>query len=209
MLFRGWLWARRRFFPTRLDRIRTIDGWLFDSQMEFLTRCVRKLPQESRIVGIGVWKGKSTLTMAEACRGTHKKVYAVDPWVDYEQGGSNVGQRLGEWGVNSFEEVYDSCRKNCQDLQLETWIKVRRSTSREAAKSWSEGPVAMVFVDGGHDYEAGMDDLQSWVPLMRPRGIVCGDDWNWESVSGAVKDFVNRAEYWLEFPCENTWLFRV
>jgi Methyltransferase domain len=146
--------------------------------------------------------------MAEACRGTQKRVFAIDPWQDYVQGDIAVSSRLMEWGVASFEDVCNAFRRNCRKFKLEPWVHPIRATSLDAARDWRYGPVAMVFIDGNHDYDAVTADLNAWMPLVQWGGTICGDDWNWESVRAAVTDFVlGHPGYHLELPCENTWAF--
>jgi hypothetical protein len=67
-----------------------------------------------------------------------------------------------------------------------------------------------VFIDGNHNYEPVMADLRVWTPHMKKGGLVCGDDWEIDSVREAVGDFVNkRPGLTLELPCVNTWAFHI
>lgn len=201
--------VRRRFFPTRFDRILAVHGWTSESQLRYLMNAVRSLPDRAQIVEVGVWQGRSALAMAEACCGTNRKVFAVDPWEAYDQAGANVESRLGEWGQTSFQAIYEAFQKNRQDLRLEPWLTPVRLESVVAAQSWSHGPVQMLFIDGNHDYDAVTADLKVWFPLVSEGGLICGDDWNWETTQAAVTDFLARSpNYRLTLPAENTWAFQ-
>ncbi len=203
-------WLQQACFPTSFDKILAIPGWSAESQLRYLMSCVSSLPDHSHIVEIGVWQGRSAIAMAEACRGTGKRVFAIDPWQDYTQEGVQVSRYVNGWGVNSFEAVFTTFQRNIQRFRLEPWIVTCRSTSRAAAETWSHGPVGMVYIDGNHDEEAVRTDLEAWVPLVGKGGIVCGDDWSWESVHRAVKGFLsNHTGFHLALPCANLWLFRV
>lgn len=200
--------ARRRWFPTRFDRILAVHGWTQAVQLRYLMAQVRALPDPSDIVEVGVWQGRSALAMAEACRGTTKAVFAIDAWQDYDEGGEPIAQFLARHGVKSFEEVYQAFLHHRRRLALEPWVVVMRTSSLKAAAAWKRGPVALVFIDGDHHYEAVTADLAAWVPRVRPGGLICGDDWNWESVQAAVRDFTGRHRgYRTELPCANTWAF--
>jgi predicted O-methyltransferase YrrM len=202
-------WARRlqrRWLPTRLDRIAAVPGWTQNVQLRFLMRAVRRLPDPSRIVELGVWQGRSALAMAEACRGTGKRVFAIDPWCDYDEGGGDVSGYLARYGVSSFEEVFQSFVGHCQALGLAPWVVTMRQASGAAATTWSEGPISLLFIDANHHYDAVTADLRAWAPHVEPGALICGDDWNWDSVRAAVRDFVARhPDYRLELPCANTW----
>ena len=197
---------QRRWLPTRFDRIAAIGGWTQDVQLRFLMRQVRRLPDPSRIVELGVWQGRSALAMAEACRGTGKRVFAIDPWCDYDEGGGVVSGYLARYGVSSFEEVYQSFVRNRHALRLEPWVVTVRQASGDAATGWAQGAIALLFIDANHHYAAVTADLEAWRPHVQPDGLICGDDWTWESVQAAVRDFVSRHPgYRLDLPCANTW----
>ncbi len=199
---------RRRLRPRRLDSILDIHGWTLEAQLRYLMRAVRRVPDGGVIVELGVWQGRSALAMGEACCGTRKRVYAVDPWCDYRQGGVDVTTRLARWDLRSFDEVYERFLGHRRRLGLEAWVVPVRAPSLEAAKAWSHGPVSLLFVDGNHDYDAVIADLEAWTPLMAPGGTITGDDWNWDIVRSAVTDFVARRGGWrVDHPCENTWAF--
>lgn len=199
---------RRRLFLSEFEKILAVNGWTLEAQLGYLMENIRRLPENSSIVEIGVWSGRSALAMAVACRGSNKRVFAVDPWRDYNQANIMVSDRLSEWGFNSFEEVYETFLLNCRRFELEPWIVPIRSTSIEVAGVWSHGPVSMVFIDANHDYDAVINDVNAWLPLIKPGGLICGDDWNWETVRAAITDFTSRhPDVRLELPCDNTWAF--
>jgi hypothetical protein len=208
-------WLRRQIAPTRQDRLAQIPGWTHPVQLEFLTNAVRALPDGSRIVEVGVWQGRSALTMADACRGTTKRVYAVDPWADYIQDDA-VEERfrgesrshLRECGVGSFEEVYRNFLRFRARLGLEAWCIPVRAASAEAAGNWVAGPVSLLFIDGNHDRTAVTADLEVWARHLTSASLVCGDDWIWPSVREAVTAYAAAHGHQVVLPCANTWSFR-
>jgi predicted O-methyltransferase YrrM len=201
-------YLRRSCFPSRLDKVLAVPGWTSEQQLRYLMTMAQQLPDQSYIAEIGVWQGRSALALADACRGTDKRVFAIDPWQDYNQGSVDISTRLKEWGVTSFEDVHNAFRHYRRKLKLEPWVVEIRSTSLDAARHWLHGPVGMVFIDGNHDYGSVTADLDAWFPLLRKGGLICGDDWNWESVRAAVTDFVSaHLQCHLEIPCNNTWAF--
>jgi predicted O-methyltransferase YrrM len=187
----------------------TVAGWTQPVQLEYLMHQVESLPDNSVIVEIGVWRGRSAFAMAEACRHTNKRVYAIDPWQDYETKKGLLSTRLTEFGVNSIESVYQGFMADRRKLGLERWIEVIRHGSVGAAAQWRHGLCDLVFIDGNHNYDPVMADLQAWSPHMKEGGLICGDDWEIDSVQQAVKDFVSDSPgLAVELPCVNTWAFR-
>jgi len=199
---------QRRWLPRPIDRLLAVDGWTHASQLRFLMAQARALPDGSRLVELGVWQGRSALALGEACRGTRKRVFAVDPWADYDEGGGPVSAFLARHGVTSFEEVHRRFEAHRRRLGLESWVTAVRAESVAAAARWAEGPVALLFVDANHRYEAVVADLDAWLPHVAPGGLVCGDDWTWASVQRAVREVAARRGRRVEVPCQNTWAFR-
>merc|ERR1712129_457956 len=62
------------------------------------------------------------------------------------------------------------------------------------ARAWSVGPIDLVYIDAEHDYSSCRDDIIAWEPLVRPGGIIAGDDYGAASpgVSKAVHDQLPR-----------------
>lgn len=57
-----------------------IEGLLVIGQERFLFDMVRGLPEDAVIVEIGSYLGKSTVCMGLACKGTGRRIYAIDTW---------------------------------------------------------------------------------------------------------------------------------
>lgn len=70
-------------------------------------------------------------------------------------------------------------------------VRLMRMTSlRAAAELRASGALFdLVFVDGDHTYENALADLRAWWPLVRPGGIMCGDDYLQPAVRKAVQAF--------------------
>ena len=63
-----------------------------------------------------------------------------------------------------------------------------RMKSREAAQALNVRP-DLIYIDAEHTTEAVYEDLTAWYPFVENHGILCGDDWGWESVRIAVQKF--------------------
>ena len=204
-----WTKLQRKFFPSTYDKMCVTFGHEGSEQLDYLMQMVKTFPAGSKVVEIGVWTGRGSLAMGNACRGTDKKVYAVDPWQHYEEVGKSSVEGLKEKNIESFEDVYQTFLKHRKDFQLEQWVEPVRLTSEQAAKTWTHGPVSMLFIDGNHSEDSVKLDLTMWTPIMGKGGLVCGDDWSWPSVRSAVEAFVSeQPKISLEHPCKNTWAFR-
>ena len=62
-----------------------------------------------------------------------------------------------------------------------------------------------IYIDGAHEREAVLADLRAYWPLLRPRGVLFGDDFLWSSVSHDVKRFTEERNLDLVNLDGNTW----
>jgi predicted O-methyltransferase YrrM len=49
----------------------------------------------------------------------------------------------------------------------------------------------MIYVDASHEEEDVYQDLVSYWDLVRPGGVLFGDDWTWDGVRLAVQRFAD------------------
>jgi len=193
--------------PIGLNHISLVDGFSTPDQVRLLHDLVASLPDGSQIVETGVWQGRTAIAMALACRGTRKKVYAVDPWQDYSENGQGVNSWLQEQGLGSLERAHQIFLRNRRRFRVEPWLEVIRAPSLEAAKAWSHGPIALVFIDGSHEAAAVRADIDAWTERLSPNGLVCGDDLPLPSVAQAISQYLQDyyPEVSLATPDGRTW----
>jgi predicted O-methyltransferase YrrM len=199
--------ARRRMQPIGLDEISQVDGFSTLDQVQILHDLVASLPDGSRIVEAGVWQGRTAIGMALACRGTRKKVYAIDPWHDYSEDGQEVEGWLKEQGLVSLEEAYQLFMQNRRRFRVERWLEVIRAPSLAAAETWSHGPIALAFIDASHDEDAVRADIDAWTERLAPNGVICGDDLPLHGVGQAISKYLqdHYPDVSLATPDGRTW----
>ncbi len=199
--------ARHGSEPMGLDQMSLVDGFSTPDQLRFLHDLVASLPDGSQIVETGVWQGRTAIAMAIACRGTSKKVYAIDPWHDYSENGQGVNAWLKEQGLSSLEVAYQRFLRNRRRFRVEPWLEVIRSPSLDAAKVWSHGPIAFAFIDGNHEAPDVRADIDAWTALLLPNGSICGDDLPLPGVAQAVVQYLqdHYPDVSLATPDGRTW----
>src|SRR5204862_7863348 len=103
------------------------------------------------IVGIGGWKGKSTVCLALGSQaGNGVLIYAIDPHADY---------RFGDF------------KTNVERAGIAELVRPLASLSQPAADTFDE-PIELLFVDGSHEYDLVLADFEKWVPKVVDRGWV-------------------------------------
>ncbi len=142
--------------------IADMDGWLSDKEADALCRLAQMCAAEGAIVEIGSWKGKSTVCLVTGSRrGKGKPVYAIDP----HTGSSEHGD------VRTFDEFTENIRrKGATDM-----VKPIVARSQDVAKEWNK-PVALLWIDGAHEYEYVLQDYLLWEPHLADGGIIAFHD---------------------------------
>ena len=170
-----------------------LQGW--NSQHPYLSDAIAAL-RPSMIVEIGVWKGGSTVFMANELKkhGMSSAVIAVDTWLGSSEhwlGESNAKLNF----FNGRPDLYYKFLSNVVHAQLTDYVVPLPLDSLNAAqviKSLRLNP-QMIHLDGGHDYDSVLADLRAWWPTLAPGGIFIGDDYYingaWPGVRGAFDDF--------------------
>jgi predicted O-methyltransferase YrrM len=153
----------------------TIDGWMEPHDLEWLAR---QAQTHTRIVEVGAWLGRSTMTLANHTAGV---VYAVDHWRGSIEHQSRLSQKSPEW-------LYDQFHNNLEKHINSGKVIPVPVTSVEAAYRFArvlKSPLFdMVFIDGSHEADDIRTDLEVWAPLCR--GLFCGHDAGHPPVEQAV-----------------------
>jgi SAM-dependent methyltransferase len=162
-----------------LERALKIPGFTYDVELEWLARQASK---RKCVVEVGCWKGRSTRAMADNMPEPNFLV-AVDTWE-----GSAEDRHMEELKDKPDDWLEEQFRTNLEDLILEGRVIPVPHKSVDAARQFSYLPNLgwfgrsvepdMIFIDGAHDYESVKADLLAWMPLLQPRGLLSGHDFD-------------------------------
>ena len=168
-------WELRQRSPTEREfkqiwsSVASIEGLLVSPDQErwFFTTA-RSLPDRAVIVEIGSFKGRSTCCFAYGCRGTTKRIFAIDTFA-----GNNSDFKEGK----TFQggSYFDVFWHNLESRGLAQFVTPIRGLSIDAARTWSE-PIDLLFIDGSHVYEDVVSDFENFFPHVKPGGIVAFHD---------------------------------
>lgn len=182
-------------YPKRLYR-QDRQGW--GSTHRYLTEAV-ETAKPSVIVEVGVWKGSSAITLASRMKemSLDGVLIAVDTWLGAWDHWTN-----DEWFDHlsfnqGYPSLYHTFATNVVEAGLQDYILPLPLDSTNAAHVLRHYAVQpdVVHIDGGHDYNAVASDLGEWWPMIRPGGILIGDDYpHWEGVKRAFDDFFATVE---------------
>ncbi len=176
--------------PSSID----LQGW--NSKHRFLTDLIAA-DRPKIIIEVGVWKGGSVVTMAKELQslGLDSAVIAVDTWrgswehwlnpkyfplLAIKDGVPSIGQQFYD------NVVASGLREYVVPLPLDS------ANATIVLQRMNIVP-DMIHLDAGHDYQAVLNDLRNWWPLLAPGGLFVGDDYyidgGWPGVRQAFDEF--------------------
>ena len=150
---------------------------------KYILPVVRKLARRSRIeiLEVGSWAGASAISWASALKrlGIRGRVTCVDPWLPYfdvenEQISVAHYERMNDaahaGAIRKLFEHNVACAGFC-DV-----IVAREGKSSEVLPEFPAQGFDIIYLDGSHAYEDVVFDLRQAKRLVRPGGVICGDD---------------------------------
>lgn len=127
------------------------------------------------LLEVGSYCGRSTILLAEAARAAGTVAVTVDHhrgseeqqpgWEYHDPGLVDPDPRVGR--MDTLPEF----RRTLYAAGLEDQVLAIVGGSARAAALWS-GPLALVFVDGGHTDEHATNDYEGWAPHIAPDGLL-------------------------------------
>jgi len=172
-----------------------IQGWfnyeaIYDMMLE---RCA----PGGTIVEIGVWKGRSLAYMAKIIQKQKPgiKLYGVDTF---------VGSREMWAGGVPMPSFYEEVKKNLTDCGTPT--ELLNMLSVQAATLFKNKTVDSVFVDGSHETQDVLNDIDAWLPKIKPGGILAGHDYT-TTVAMAVDARFSKSDMILSYT--GCWVYPV
>jgi predicted O-methyltransferase YrrM len=144
-----------------------------------VVKSVAKNAGPLEILEIGSWAGASAISWAAALKelGLPGHVTCVDAWLPYfdlekDKGGHYERMnRAAETGM-----VYKLFQHNVSCSGFAGTIEAKVGGSRQILPSLSRRSFDVIYIDGSHTLEDVLFDVREAKRLIRPKGIICGDD---------------------------------
>jgi predicted O-methyltransferase YrrM len=154
--------------------------YLSHAEIDSLKALAQSLPAHPSVVNIGSGAGTSAVAFLESRDDLF--LYSIDLQAESSPFGCLEGERkaVEESGVVWHGRL----------LQIQ-------GDSQEVGRDWEQGQVDLVFIDGDHSYEGCAGDIRTWLPNLRPGGILAIHDYRkpnsdkgWAGVDAAVDELL-------------------
>lgn len=122
---------------------------------------------------IGSYCGKSSLFLGAGCRAGGGVLFSIDHHRGSEE------QQPGEAycdpdlidAASGRVDTFGFFRRTLEAAGLENTVVPIVSRSETVARGWAT-PLSLVFIDGGHTFEAAVADYQAWAGHILPGGYL-------------------------------------
>jgi predicted O-methyltransferase YrrM len=150
-----------------------VKGFLDRDEATRLYELARMASKMGPCLEIGSYCGKSTLFLGTGCKKNGAVLFSIDHHRGSEE--QQPGQEYHDPELmDPIENRFDTFRFFRQTLEqadlIDTVIPLV-CTSTLAARQWAT-PLALVFIDGGHSFEAAMSDYVNWAGHILPGGFL-------------------------------------
>lgn len=143
-------------------------------------------------VEIGVYRGRTLFSVAEALKDKEGKAYGIDPFnLDKDEEYDSANSEIKFFEGMDFEENYNHVLRNTEELGLSNVVNIIRSTSVQAAQYFSGSEIDMLHIDGLHGFEGVQADYKTYSPLVRNGGIIIFNCLNMETVKRCYEEYKN------------------
>ena len=144
------------------------------------------------LVEVGSLLGQGITVLARATQQYPKQhwfLYAVDHF----QGSDEQVHReiISKLGGKTLRQAFD---ENLRRAGVSKLVQVKEGKSADVAGAILDNCLDFVFIDASHDYQSVVQDIQAWLPKVKPGGILAGHDYTAafpgvvEAVDGTFRD---------------------
>jgi hypothetical protein len=150
------------------------------------------------IYEVGTWKGASAVHMGKLMRGLGLKgeIVCIDTFLGSPEHWTNPEFRPELKLKNGHPQLYWQFLSNVVHENLQDIITPFPISSTAGAFVLQRAPQRpdMVYIDAGHEYEDVIRDLELYWTLLRPGGVLVGDDFVplWHGVIRAASEFAGK-----------------
>ena len=181
----------------------------------FLDEILKKKPKT--FLEIGVFHGVTARNICELLSQIHKEDFKYIGLDLFEKSDENLLEVIPSTDFkNPFKKIYFKYIKRQDPYSMESVndllkkfkknIHLIKGNSNKVLKKINMKKIDYVFIDGGHEYNTVINDLNNCKEVIDLNGTVLCDDYNLSSAPGvrkAIDEFVQNNKYKCEIICEN------
>lgn len=192
------------------DFLHAIKGFMADAEATRLHELALAAAPMGPILEIGSYCGLSAAVIGSACKQMHSTLFSID---------HHTGSEEQQPGEQFFDpDLYDKTMgrintfpfflKTIETAGVSDYVVPMVCASVVAGRMWRT-PLAMVFIDGGHSFDAAYQDFLTWSPHVMANGFLVFHDIFLDPAQGGqaprqVYDIAMQTGDYIELPMTNT-----
>jgi predicted O-methyltransferase YrrM len=163
--------------PALLEHARAAVGFMPDDEGLALHAAGLDGAAVGPLLEVGTYCGKSAVYLGAAARERGTVLFTVDHHRGSEENQAGwefhderlVDPRTGRMDTLPF------FRRTMEDAGIEDVVIAVIGGSSTVARSWAT-PLGLLFIDGGHAFDAALADYEGWSPHVAPGGLLVFHD---------------------------------
>lgn len=156
-----------------------IPGWFSEADIKTYHDLAINVPFAGKAIEIGVFAGRSAISIGKICQENKVIVYCVDDWSCLTEDDEMLKRA-------NHPFVFETFLTNIREFGLSDTLVPITMKSFEAAKFFNRYTFDLVFIDGNHSYNSVLLDIHSWYHLVKIGGVIAGHDYDKPDVKKAV-----------------------
>jgi hypothetical protein len=170
----------RRYARRVLGNLPGAKNFLRAARSRARQRFLKLLPAASVGAEVGVWKGDFSEEILRTVRPS--QLHLVDPWAfqpahpDRWYGGLVASEQA------AMDKIYQDV---CARFARHGNVKIHRRFSSDLLEIFPKHSLDWIYIDGDHSREAVRNDLLLALDVVKPGGVIGGDDYFWRDSDGS------------------------
>lgn len=148
-------------------------GFMAEDEAVRLYELAREASGRGPCLEIGSYCGRSAAYLGTGCKGNGGILFSLDHHEGSEEqqpGQEHFDPDLLDPATGRVD-TFPAFRKIIRNLSLEDTVIPLVSRSAVVARLWAT-PLSLIFIDGGHTFEAAFIDYSAWVSHLMPGGYL-------------------------------------
>ena len=135
-------------------------------------RLIKETQKNNMVVAeVGVFAGDTTVHYLPTIKQNNGKCYLIDWFM-----GSEVPKGIHRKGLISHDELLNIVKDRVDDIGCSDIVEILDMDTQAACEKITDESLDICFIDANHTYDSVKKDIQSYLPKVKPGGILCGHD---------------------------------
>lgn len=144
-------------------------------------------------VEIGVFKGSTLLSFAEALEVVNGVIVGIDPMNIHDFKNEISDKKIEKYiyeklftKQKTLDDIFENLLSIIKNNDLSKTIKIFRKKSEDTFNIFKKESIDIIHIDGNHNEESVSKDIENYFPLIKQGGIIMMDDSDWKGVRNSI-----------------------